>query len=494
QNVGNSSLLHNCDLSSLTSQLNYMSYVGKSFGSTLAQSTLVVGDSAQPGNLTYYLSNLFNVTYMPLSRFQNAIITSNLSSYDSLVWLSQNNDTNPSVNYAIANYVESGGNLIIVQNPTEWLTLVESYGLTAGHANETRLSLTKSINAITNHTIYYNSLSSQVLTNAKGYSISIGSGLMIEQTTHGNGIALLLSGGQGISSVLQTSSMTTLIENTISYVQGEASTPLWFENNHTSQFSYSITGSSAKSILIWFSNTAMLPTKVTVNLNSEYFRLGKGFSVFDPSRLTVQSFTSSEPVMNFTLAPLSWKAIYLIPSNNDSLSLYLTGKLTFESSFPNQDMFLITGSKNQSMLLAVPFNSSVKEVVLNYNVQLPELNATFSVSNLQEGWLYENQTHLLIVSYLSTGVDSVRILRSSNVPVPFNPAEPLLIVLVVLIVSEVALAAHLRFGRKHGAKQMPKPTLNGAVLKIMYSLLPPILVLDQISILHSSRPANHLWT
>ncbi|MCL5068217.1 MAG: hypothetical protein M1368_07685, partial [Thaumarchaeota archaeon] len=42
QNVGNSSLLHNCDLSSLTSQLNYMSYVGKSFGSTLAQSTLVV--------------------------------------------------------------------------------------------------------------------------------------------------------------------------------------------------------------------------------------------------------------------------------------------------------------------------------------------------------------------------------------------------------------------------------------------------------------------
>ena len=219
QNVGNSTLLRNCNLSIFLTQSKYMSYVGHSFGSDLAQKTLVVGDLAQPDNLTDYLSNLYNVTYLPLSRFQNIITTNNLSSFDTLVWLVQKNETSSTTNYAIASYVFNGGNLIVLQNPTEWLTLVENYGLTTGRTNGTVFSLAKSISAITNHTSYYKSLSSEVLTNESGYSIARGPGLVIEQTTHGNGIAILLSGGQSISSVSQTSSMTTLVANTISLIQ-----------------------------------------------------------------------------------------------------------------------------------------------------------------------------------------------------------------------------------------------------------------------------------
>ena len=64
-----------------------MRYLGGTFGSNSGQRILVIGDSPQPTNFSYYLSNVFNVSYEELSAATNIISpTNNLDSYSSIVF------------------------------------------------------------------------------------------------------------------------------------------------------------------------------------------------------------------------------------------------------------------------------------------------------------------------------------------------------------------------------------------------------------------------
>ncbi|MDG6994398.1 MAG: hypothetical protein JRN52_00630 [Nitrososphaerota archaeon] len=455
QNVWDSELLQSCNLESLIGQLNYMNYVGNSFGNKMQIQTLVVGDSAQPENLTNYLLNLYNESYLSLSAFQSYVSKNNLTRYNTVVWLSENG-SNSAANSAIANYVREGGNLIIVQNQNEWQTLVQDYGLSLGRSNETtKFTLANSTDDITNHTSYYGSVKSELLPN--GTSISSSLGLTMVETSYGTGNVLVIEGGPDVSSVYQTSDMTTLVSNAISYIQQGISSPIWFENPNEPKISYSITGSPGAPLLLWLTNSGTSPENVSIHLDPAYFGLGAQFSALDLSGFTTHSFYGSNAVnMNFTVAPESWTPIYLIPRASYSALLYSSGVSTLQLTAPNQDLFRVASSTNQSVILAIPFNATIKEVVLNDQISLPEFNSSQLVLNSRGGWYYQSQTHLLIVSYVSSGIDSIRVLQSIFEPT-YNPVKPLLTILVALIGGEAVFVTYLKFVSR---RSRAKPELN----------------------------------
>jgi hypothetical protein len=75
------SLLQQCSsvgIARMAQQLNYLLYVGKDFGLGTSTNVLVVGDQSA-ANLTSYLSNAFNATYVNLGLDPNLRVQGNLS-------------------------------------------------------------------------------------------------------------------------------------------------------------------------------------------------------------------------------------------------------------------------------------------------------------------------------------------------------------------------------------------------------------------------------
>lgn len=460
-NIGTANVVTGCQGSQFTQELSLMKYLGGTFGSGAGKKVLVVGDATQPDNLTKYLSNLMGVTYLELPVISaNANAFGNLSRYSMVVWESRVQG-NSAIQSLVDSYIANGGHLLVLQNLQEW-TISTGYG---GY-NQTELTksqISKFIDQITSHTSFDN----LHLTFPANSSVIAQTGnLTVDSNFYGNGSIMLINGGGNITAAPQFSDIVTLISNAILVQTEKSILPIWLDSASGAPIngvSYLLSGSVGNPIFLWLTNPSTSTIDLSLNVNATFFALQPQWSVFDLSNFGLDNGKSSNITLNVRILPQSWLVYYIFPRENYPLVAYSSGDVLSQFSYPNQDLVLTHSLSNQTEVLVVSHNSTVGDILLNDRTKLTQYGSAQSALSSGGGWYYDNQTNLVIIGFVSSGSDSIRILQTNEArPQSVSPVTWILYTLVVLVVLEVGIVAFFRF-RKNKRKKNKTELAGSAV-------------------------------
>ena len=169
---------------------------------------------------------------------------------------------------------------------------------------------------------------------------------------------------------------------------------------------YSISGVRGGQILIWVTNPSSAPINLSLQLNASYFGLEPPWTALNLNGFGFYEGDNSDISMNIELLPESYKfQLYLVSITSSPFIVYSSGDIVSQLLCLAEELFSISSLNNQSIILAVPFNSSIQKILLNDPDLIPELDSNQSVVSSGEGWYYDNQTHLLVIGFVSTGSD-----------------------------------------------------------------------------------------
>jgi hypothetical protein len=456
------SLLQTCASSGaqdLASQLNYLPYLGSSYGSSTSTRVLVVGDQTA-ANLTSYLSNAFNATYVNLGTNPDLRIQNNLSSFVAVLWMSPSSEAiPPSVAAMLSLYVRYGGELVTTDPSLDNLSALAPVAGTNTSAVPA-LDGPSFLEAALAHTQYTNSSFQEAVTNTTLTARS--TALLISARVVGLGKVVFV--GFGGSSVPQTNDQSVVVSNIIANAAG-AKPPLWYESTDaqaSSMGTYSVEGTYANRLLLWIFNSATSAATFTLDLNGSYYGVPSSWETVQIPGPTV-SLGSGPDVRIQTTVPAGALIGVLIVPRSEPLISYSSGLVQTQFAYPDQALYSILGKYNQSVLVVISTNELVGQILLNDRTSLPQASSVGQLYNGTSGWYFDGKTDSLFVKYQSTGVDTLRFaFYSPPVPPPtVFPQQLVVTVFEAAIAVEVLTLAFLlvrrrrRPGMQEGANPRP---------------------------------------
>ena len=435
-------------IAGLAQQLNYIPYVGEDFGLGTSNNVLVVGDQSA-ANLTSYLSNAFNATYVNLSLDPGLTIQGNLSSFKAILWVSSSNGTvSSAVSSLLAHYVRQGGELVTTDAGLANLsafTPVPAKGaplLNASSYLRTALS----------HTGYANNSFQVTVTNSSLTARS--TDLSISAVDLGLGKVVFI--GFGSSSFTQTSDRSVVISNVLSDA-ASVPPPFWYgtgDAQASSTVVYSVQGTYGGPLLVWMYNPAGSASTLSLGLNGSYYGVPSSWKTIELLGLGVTLGSGSDIGIQATVPSDTLVGVLIVPRSEPLIS-YSSGSVQTQFAYPDQSLYSIAGTYNQSILVMISTNESANQILLNDRTGLPQMSSAGQLYNSTSGWYFDGNTDSLFVKYQSTGADTLRFVFYTppvSPPAVF-PAQTVTTIFEAAIAVEIVALAFLAFrGRRHGSR------------------------------------------
>ncbi len=432
------SLLQNCASSgaqTLANQLNYLPYLGSSFGSSTSTRVLVVGDQTA-ANLTSYLSNAFNTTYVNFGTNPNLRIQSNLSSFVAVLWVSSSSETiSPSVAGMLSQYVRYGGELVTTDSVLDNLSALAPVAVTNASAAPV-VNGSSFLQAALIHTGYASDSFRETVTNT---TLTARSATLLI-STRAVGLGKVVFVGFANSAVPQTNDQSVVVSNIISNAVG-AQPPLWYETTDaqaSSMGTYSVAGTYANRLLVWIFNPANSASTFTLDLNGTYYGVPSSWETVQIPGPNVSLGSGSDVRIQTTVPADALVGVLIVPRSEPLVS-YSSGLLQTQFAYPDQSLYSILGTYNQSVLVVISTNDLVGQILLNDRTSLPQTSSAGQLYNATSGWYFDGKTDSLFVKYLSSGVDILRFVFYSP---PASPPTVLPQQLVTTI-FEAAIAVEI---------------------------------------------------
>ena len=449
------SLLQRCSsngVSDLAKQLSYVPYAGNVFGLSTSGDILVIGDN-QAANLANYLSNAFDTTYLNSTDNPNLQIGSNLSSFGAILWVSSSNEqVSAAVAAQLGRYVLEGGELLTTDPPIANLSTLAI----PNRANASGTSILNSSSFLQTalaHTTYaeesFQEETTNTSVNVRSSDLSISARVI--------GLGKVISIGFATSSFIQISAQTAVISNILASAVG-AQTPFWYELPDLQAGSgdtYTIEGTYGHPLVVWVYNPATSPSNFTLDLNGTYYGVPFSWKAIEIPGLGTTVGVGSNVTIR-TMVPAGTLIGVVVTPRNEPLIGYSSAVVQTQFAYPDQSLYSITGTLNQSVLVSISTNNSVSRILLNDRTSLPQTQSQAQLYNATSGWYFDSGTDTLFIKYQSTGLDTLRFLyyaAPASTP-SVLPQQTLITLFEALIAIEVATFAFLALRRRrHGPRK-----------------------------------------
>ena len=439
--------------------MNYMSNVGLKFGFSTASRVLIVG-SAAAENLTLYLSNSFNASFVDTRTDPNLLSLPSFKDYQVVVWGS-NSSVPSSVQVMLTKYVQNGGTLLILGSPPTALSSLVGFDWQALPSSNSPASaaVSREFSSFVGHIGYANGLQVAAISNVT--ALAKEAGLLMGLNDIGNGEVVFLH-FDGLSQYAQVSNATILISNVIFGRTVGNGSAMWYGSPEqaSSGLIYGVYGLAGRALLLWLSNPSARSASVTLTLNGTYYGVASNWQLLDSSNLTVTRGGGNNVSITTTIGPGEWKPIYILPYFDSLTIKYASVAILRQLVYPKQALYSLEGFANQSAIVAVNSNKSIAQVVVNNQRGLVQVSSIGSLSSEREGWYLDNATSTLFIKFVSSGTDLLRILQVTPTPVTpvLLPYALIELVLVSLICIEIG---YLAFRYRKGSRKSPRDmTLN----------------------------------
>jgi hypothetical protein len=154
------------------------------------------------------------------------------------------------------------------------------------------------------------------------------------------------------------------------------------------------------------------------------------------------------------VAPETLVGVLVVPGSQPLIS-YSSGLVQTQFAYPDQSLYSIAGTYNQSILVMISTNESANQILLNDRTGLPQMSSAGQLYNSTSGWYFDGNTDSLFVKYQSTGADTLRFVFYTppvSPPAVF-PAQTVTTIFEAAIAVEIVALAFLAFrGRRHGSR------------------------------------------
>jgi hypothetical protein len=449
------SLLQQCSskgIASLAQQLNYLPYTGKNFGLSTSGNILVVGDqSAQ--NLTNYLSNAFNVTYAGFSLDPILQTHGDLSSFKVILWVSSSNKTiSSTVSNLLSQYVRNGGEFVTTDASLADLnafTPKKGEGISVASA----LNFSSFLRTAVAHTGYANDSFQQAGINTTVTAKS--SDLVISSQALGLGKVVFI--GFGSALIPQIGDQLVVISNILSNSMG-VQPPFWYEladSKTPLTGMYSIEGTRGSPLLLRMHNPSNSTSLFTLSLNGSYYGIPSSWKTVEIPGLSVTLGSGSSVRIQTTVPAETLIGVLIVPMSEPLID-YSTALVQRQFAYPDQSLYYIQGTENQTVLVMISTNMSANQILLNDGTSLPQASSVGQLQSAKSGWFFDGQTESLFVKYQSSGVDSLRYVfyTPPASPPATLPQRTLVTMLGALVAVEVVTLAFLAFrGRRERSRR-----------------------------------------
>jgi hypothetical protein len=444
------SMLQKCSsdgIGGLAQQLNYVPYVGKDFGLGTSNSVLVVGDQSA-ANLTSYLSSAFNATYVNLSLNPSLKVGGDLSSFKAILWVSSNNETiSSTVSSLLSRYVQKGGELVTTDTSLANLSAFTPK-VKEGASGSSLLSASSFLRTALLHTGYASESFHQTITNSTLLARS--PNLLLSAVVLGLGKIVFI--GFGNASITQISDPLVVVSNILSNAVG-VQPPIWYETTDSQASStvvYSVEGTRGSPLLVWVYNPTSSASAVTLDLNGSYYGLPSSWKTVGLPGPSVALGSGTNVRIQTKIPPEALIGILVVPRSEPLIS-YSSGLVQTQFAYPNQALYSIAGTYDQSILFMISTNESVNQILLNDRTSLPQTSSAGQLYNATSGWYFDGNSDSLFVKYESTGVDTLRFIF--YIPVSSPPVFPQQTVITIFEASIAIEAATLAFLAFRGRRQ-----------------------------------------
>lgn len=428
-------------LAGFSQTMTYMSNVGPKFGFSTKSRVLVVG-SAAAENLTLYLSNSLNTSFVDIRTDPNLSSLLSFKDYQAVVWGS-NSSAPSSVQVALTKYVQDGGTLLVLGSPPATLSSLVGFdwqALPSGNSSASAATSGK-FSSFMGHTGYASGLRVAAISNQT--TLAEGTGLLMGLNDIGNGEVVFLH-FDGLSQYAQVSNATVLISNVIFDRTVGNGSAIWYGSPEQASLGlvYGVYGLAGQALLLWLSNPSARSASVSLTLNGTYYGVPSNWQLLDSSNWTVTRGEGNNVSISTTIGPEEWKPIYILPYYDSLTIKYASVAILRQFVFPTQALFSVKGFANQSAIVAVNSNKSIAQVVVNDQRSLVQVSSIASLSSEREGWYLDNATSTLFIKFVSSGTDLLRILQVTPKSVtPVLPYALIELVLVSLICIEIGYLA-----------------------------------------------------
>ena len=212
----------------------------------------------------------------------------------------------------------------------------------------------------------------------------------------------------------------------------------------SSTVKYSIEGTHGGPLLVWMFNPASSASTLAVGLNGSYFGIPSSWKTIELPGLGVTVGSGSNVTIQTTVPPGALVGV-LVVQRSEPLISYSSGLVQTQYTYPNQGLYSVAGTYNQSILVMISTNESANQILLNDRTSLPETSSAGQLYNATSGWYFDGISGSLFVKYQSTGVDTLRfVFYTPPVSRPaVVPNQTLITILEVAIVVEAVTLAFL---------------------------------------------------
>jgi hypothetical protein len=170
--------------------------------------------------------------------------------------------------------------------------------------------------------------------------------------------------------------------------------------------------------------------------------------------MSVTLGSGSDVKIQAAVPPETLVGVLVVPRSEPLIS-YSSGLPQTQFAYPDQSLYSITGTYNQSILVMISTNESVNQILLNDRTSLLQTTSAGQLYNSTTGWYFDRNTDSLFVKYQSTGVDTLRFVFYTPPvsPPAVLPEKTVITIFEVAIAVEVVTLAFLAIrARRHESK------------------------------------------
>jgi hypothetical protein len=447
-------------LKGFSQTMNYMTNPGPKFGSHTSSRVLVVGGEAEE-SLALYLSNSFNASFVNFRIDPNMSSVLPLDDYQVVVW-GANSSVPSSVLTAVMRFVQNGGTLLILGFPPGSLSGLVGFDWRApptGNGSAPEL-VAEEFSAFVGHTGYAGKLRIAAVSNET--ALAEGAGLLMGLNKIGKGEAVFLH-FDGLSQYAEVSDATVLISNVIFHRTVGTGSAIWYESPEQlgAGPTYGVYGLAGRSLLVWLSNPSAQPVSLSLVLNGTFYGVPGNWQLLNLSNLTMTRGEGDSIWISTTVGPEEWNPIYILPYSGLPTVSYASVFVLRQLVYSTQALYSLEGFSNQSAIVAIGSNRSIAQVVVDDQRSLTHVGSISSLESTRDGWFLDNASNTLFVKFVSSGIDSLRILqvtpkRVTPVLAPYTLIELVLILLVVVEIGYLTFR-HVKQRRLCPAEELNAP-------------------------------------
>jgi hypothetical protein len=249
-----------------------------------------------------------------------------------------------------------------------------------------------------------------------------------------------------------------VISNILSDAAG-VQPPLWYETGGAQASPtgvYSVEGKYGGPLLVWMYNPANSASTFSLGLNGSYYGVPSSWKTIELPDSSVTLGSGSDVKIQATVPPDTLVGVLVVPRSEPLIS-YSSGSVQTQFAYPDQSLYSIAGTYNQSILVMISTNGSANQILLNDKTSLPHMSSAGQLGNSTSGWYFDGNSDSLFVKYQSTGVDTLRfVFHTSPVSAPVVfPEKTVITIFEVAISVEVVIIAFLALrARRRGSKNL----------------------------------------